>query len=118
MSSEAQPAVDLQAAPGEKIVIEDDAHAVGNFGGCAETLHRLRRQRLFVCFGLHAGEDVGGDEAWCYGACTNAVSRQLASPDHGHRRDTGFGGAVIALTGIAMSGNAGDADDDAAIAEH
>ncbi len=56
-------------------------------------------------------------EAGRYRPDADAVAREFLRPDHAHGFDPGFGRAVVALPGIADTGNAGNVHDHAAVAE-
>src|SRR5258708_2938713 len=114
---ETQASIEIQAAPGEKVVFDDELRGVRDFIGLAQSLERNRRDDLLEHFGLHRGEDIGVRKARRDGGYAYPIARKFLCPHDSHGGDARLGGRVVRLAGVPMSGNARNVDDDAALGE-
>src|SRR5262249_30743025 len=112
----AQTAIDLEAAAGEELILENEPHRLGDFLRLAEAPERDRRSHLGQHLGTHALDHRGADEARRDRAHADAIAGQLLGPHHRHGGDPGLGGAVIGLPGVARARDARDVHNDAAAA--
>src|SRR5688572_11663804 len=117
MTSEPKAAVDVEATSGKEIVLRDKQRGVRDFLGKAQALERDGGRDLLQRLRRHAGQDVGPRKAGRDATRADAIPCELLGPHHRHRCDTGLRGGVVRLPVVASARDAGDVDDQPAVAE-
>src|SRR5215472_16394179 len=78
--SEAQPSINFQASPRHEVVLEYEAHGMGDLRGLSQAAQRNRCRDLRECFGLHSRDHGCADEARCDRGDADLMPRELLGP--------------------------------------